>query len=408
MRRGGGGGPEAVEPRAVRRDFRFFLLSVLAGGFAAAVVDAVLNNHLRESFRVTDLHRSLIEIPREVPGLAVIFVWALLFAFCSRRLAAMGSFLIAAGALGIGFLSPGLGILLGWLFVLSLGQHLVLGLHPAIALELAEEGAEGRLLGRLNGARNAAAILGSLAVFAGFRYADLGYTGAFALAALVALGGAFLMLGMRPLPPHPPGAHLALHREYGLYYWLTILYGTRKQIFLTFAPWVLVTVHQARASTVALLLGIGGAAGIVFQPLLGRAVDHFGERAALMGEAAALVAVCLGYALAGTLLPPAAAFLLTAACYVADQLLMSVGMARATWLKKIARDPAHVAPTLTMAVSLDHVFSIGGAVAAGFVWDRFGYRPVFAAAAALALVNLLSASFIRLPATRRAPTAAGS
>ncbi len=383
--------------RAVARDYRFFFLSVLAGGFSAAVVDAVLNNHLRETFHLTDLHRSMIEIPREVPGMSVILVWALLYSFCSRRLAAVASILIALGAAGIGLLSPGLGVLLAWLFVYSLGQHLLLGLHPAIGLELAEEGAEGRLLGRLNGARNAAAILGSLAVFVAFRYAGMGYAGAFSLAGGGALLAALLMFRMRPLAPHPPGAHLRLYREYGLYYWLTVLYGTRKQIFLTSAPWVLVTIHHAKAATVAILLGAGGLAGIFFQPLLGRAVDSLGERVVLMGEAAALIAVCLGYALAGTLLPPGAAFGVTAACYVADQLLMSVGMARATWLKKIARDPAHVSPTLTMAVSIDHVFSIGGAIAAGFVWDRYGYRVVFLAAAVIALVNLASAALIRLP-----------
>jgi predicted MFS family arabinose efflux permease len=288
-------------------------------------------------------------------------------------------------------------MLLAWLFVYSLGQHLNLGLHPAIGLELAEEGAEGRLLGKLNGARNAAAILGSLVVFAGFRYAGLGYAGTFAMAAAMSLVAALLMYGMRPLPPHPPGAHLRLYREYRLYYWLTILYGTRKQIFLTFAPWVLVTVYHAKASTVAGLLGAGGVAGIFFQPLLGRGIDRLGERAVLMAEAAMLVAVCLGYGLSGSLLTPRAAFAVTAVCYVADQLLMSVGMARATWLKKIARDPAHVSPTLTMAVSIDHVFSIGTAVAAGLVWDRFGYRAVFLGAAVIALVNLASAAFIRLP-----------
>jgi len=38
-----------------------------------------------------------------------------------------------------------------------------------------------------------------------------------------------------------------------LYYWLAILYGTRKQIFITFAPWVLITIYKQPTQTIATL-----------------------------------------------------------------------------------------------------------------------------------------------------------
>ena len=101
--------------------------------------------------------------------------------------------------------------------------------------------------------------------------------------------------------------------------------------------------------------------------------------------------------MAGKLFPPGAALTVVAACFVGDQLLMSVGMARATYLKKIALDPAHVAPTLTMGVSLDHIFSIAGAVVCGIIWYRIGYQYVFMVAAAIAVVNFFTVMRIRLP-----------
>ena len=137
--------------------------------------------------------------------------------------------------------------------------------------------------------------------------------------------------------------------------------------------------------------------GIVFQPLLGKAIDKIGERFILVSEAFVLIFVCMGYGFAGKIFSLKTAFLIAATCYVLDQLLMSVGMARATYLKKIAINPAHVTSTLQMATSLDHVFSILGAVFCGFLWKAFGYQYVFLFAAFIAVVNMFSAIQIRIP-----------
>jgi predicted MFS family arabinose efflux permease len=190
---------------------------------------------------------------------------------------------------------------------------------------------------------------------------------------------------------------LKVHKRYGLYYWLSILFGTRKQIFLTFAPWVLVTVFHQPTALIATLLTIAGIIGIFFQPLLGRAIDHLGERFVLCGEAFLLIFVCAGYGLAGKLFSETPALIVACACFITDQLLMSVNMARSTYLKKIAEHPSHITPTLTLAVSLDHVFSIAIALLGGVVWAKWGYRTVFMCGSGIALVNLVSASFITTP-----------
>ncbi len=94
---------------------------------------------------------------------------------------------------------------------------------------------------------------------------------------------------MHPGKAHPPALHLKFHKEYRLYYWLSILFGTRKQIFLTFAPWVLVTVFNQPVTMLATLLTIGGICGVAFQPLLGKAIDKLGEKTVLITEAVLLI-----------------------------------------------------------------------------------------------------------------------
>jgi hypothetical protein len=75
---------------------------------------------------------------------------------------------------------------------------------------------------------------------------------------------------------------------------------------------------------------------------------------------------------------------------------MSVSMARATYLRKIAVQQGDVSQTLMMGVSIDHVFSIVVATLGGIIWVRLGYEYVFLLGALIAGVNLLSAARIRV------------
>jgi len=381
----------------MRRDVALFFCAVVACGFASSIFDAVFNNYLDSAFGLSSLHRAALEIPREIPGLITAGVIAALFLLCSRRLAAFSMLLMAAGLVSMVFLSVSLKLMVVWLFVYSLGQHLFIPLSATLGMELAQDGKPGRRLGQLNGARNCAAITGGFFVFLAFRYLRCTFHAAFIIASAFFLVAAFLIFTMKRGATHPPSVHLKMHKEYRLYYWLSILYGTRKQIFLTFAPWVLVTVFKQPTQMLATLLTVGGVIGVVFQPLLGRAIDRFGERVILAGEACILIFVCLGYASARKLFGPQAALAVTAACFVLDQLLMSVGMARATYIKKIALSPEHVAPALAMSTSIDHAFSISTAVVCGWLWHAFGYEVVFVLGAGIAVVNLFSAMKITIP-----------
>ena len=85
-------------------------------------------------------------------------------------------------------------------------------------------------------------------------------------------------------------------------------------------------------------------------------------------------------------------------CFLLDQMIFSVGMARATYMKKIAKQPDHIQPALTAAVTIDHVFSILAALAGGLIWNAFGFQYVFLFGVGLAVLNFLAALQVRLPA----------
>lgn len=374
---------------------RLFLAATFVFGFSQSIVDSTLNNFLHETFAISDLQRGLLEIPREMPGLLVIFVSAMLFFSGSRRQAAMANMLCAFGILFIGFYSPGFSVMLIWLLIFSIGQHLFLPLNQSIGMELAVKGETGKRLGQLSAVANVSMIIGSFFIFMGFKYFNMDFKTSYVAAFVGFAAVAFLISLMKKDEPVPMRTKFQLRKEYKLYYWLSILYGTRKQIFLTFAPWVLVTVFQQKTQVLATLLTIGGVIGIFFKPMLGKAIDKLGERFILTAEAAMLVLVCLCYGFSKDVFSQTTAMYIAFGCYITDQLLISAGMARATYLQKIAVKPEDVSQTLTMGVSIDHIFSIGIAVFGGFVWLKWGYQYVFLIGAIIAVINFFSALQIK-------------
>ncbi len=326
-----------------------------------------------------------------MPGFLVIFFAALFFFLCSRRLAVLANLLCAFGILLIGFASPGFSVMLVWLFIFSIGQHLFIPLNQSIGMELAVKGQEGRRLGQFSAVANLAMILGSFAIFLGFKFFHMTFQISYAVACCGFLTVAALLFRLKKDQPYAARTRFQLRKEYRLFYWLNILYGTRKQIFLTFAPWVLVTVFHQKTQMLATLLATGGVIGIFFKPVLGRAIDRLGERFILTSEAVLLVLVCLGYGYSLAIFSETAALIVASACFIADQLLMSVGMARATYLQKIAVRPEDVTQTLTMGVTIDHIFSITVALIGGLIWVTWGYQFVFLLGAAIACVNFFSA-----------------
>lgn len=379
------------------RELKLFAVASLSMGMAYSIYDSTFNNFINERFALTGFQRSFLELPRELPGFLVVFISALLWFLCSRRLGAVALGLSVVGVLLIGFINSTYAVMVLCLLIYSMGMHLFIPLSSTIGMELAHEGQTGRRLGQLNAIRNFATILGSFLVFFGFRFLGFRFQHTFILTAAGLVMAALLMLLMKPDVPKKPKTFLKLHKEYRLYYLLTVLTGSRKQIFMTFAPWVIVTVFNQPTQTIATLMTIGGVIGILFQPVLGRAIDRYGERLTMQIEAVVLVVVCLGYGFSKFLFPEKTAFLLICGFYLLDQMLMSVNMARSMYMKKIAVDPSHVQPALTAGVTIDHFFSISIALLGGVIWNAFGFQFVFLLGILVAGLSFLAAGFVRIP-----------
>ena len=383
--------------KQIPRELLYFGMAVFLLGIGTNIFDSIFNNFLDERYMITPFQRSFLEFPRELPGFLVVFVSAGLSFLCSRRLSAVTMLLSLVGVLLIGFLAPTYAWMTLWLFVYSLGQHLYFPLSSTIGMELARDGRVGQRLGQLNAVRNAAMIVGSLLVVVGFRYLNFKFEATFILSAIAFFLASLMLFSMKKVQRQPARTFLKLHKEYRLYYALITISGARKQIFITFAPWVLVTIFHQPTQIIASLLLAGGVIGILFQPILGAVIDRYGERFVLSTEAVILVFICFGYGFSKSWLPENIAFIVVCACYLLDQMVFSVSMARATYIKKIAVVPEHVQSTLTAGVTIDHIFSISAALLGGLIWDAWGFQYVFLFGAILAVINFFVASRVRIP-----------
>lgn len=376
-----------------KRDFVLFLLASAAIGITQSIDTSFFNNFLNDNYQLTISQRTFLEIPREFPGFAVVFVTGLLFAFGDVRTAAVANLLGGLGALGLAFWSPEYLPMIGWLTIYSMGQHLFMPMSNSIGMNLASDGQMGRRLGQINSVNTAVFLATSLATAFLFRYIKIDYHLAFSLSAGAFFLSAVLILMMKPHTGKRIGKRFVLRKEYKVFYGLSILYGARKQIFITFGPWVLIKVFGQGVATFAILSFIIAGLGIVFKPFIGYLIDNVGERFVLAGEAVSLIFVCLGYAFTQGLLETMGlgkiALYIICALFVVDQMLASVSMARATYVKKIALNTEDVSPTLSMGITLDHIVSMFVPFLGGFIWTVFGYEYVFVVGACIAALNLL-------------------
>jgi len=372
-----------------------YLAAVALSGAAGGMWETSFSNYLNDTFHIGAAARGMIEFPRELPGLLTAFSAGLLCFLPEARMGAVAFALAGLGMVGVAGIGRSWGAMLASVIVWSVGTHLAMPVTSSLTMSLASERSRGRRLGQVGAVGRLGTITGCAVVWflgraGGVRYSAIFLTGAcaFFLAAALLSG---LRVGLRH-----PRPRLIASRHYWLYYVLELLMGARKQIFLTFGPWVLVKIFGQPPATFAKLWIVTAVIGLFFAPTLGRLIDRFGERAILVADAFVLFVVCIAYGFAESLLGHGSGTLYVLyGAYIIDQLSFDTGMARATFISKTVATPDHLAPTLSLGVSINHAVSMSVPTAGGLLWERSGYPWVFLCAGLLSVVYMAFAALVR-------------
>ena len=191
------------------------------------------------------------------------------------------------------------------------------------------------------------------------------------------------------------GRRFYFHKKYTKYYMLEMFYGARKQVFLTFGPYVLILFYGASAATISLLFAISAVACFFAAPLVGRIIDKIGYKTVMVADTLILVIVCFFYGFSHHLFPKDVAFIVCCVNYILDAVISLASMASTNYVQALSDTQEEVKATISTGVSINHVITIFIALFGGWIWQTLGIETLFIASAVLGLLNSAYAASIK-------------
>jgi len=362
-----------------RRMYLFLVVLAVASTVAFQGWRTLLNNFAVEAAGVDGAQMGIIQSVREVPGfLALLAVYVILI-LREHRLAAVSVLVLGLGVSLVGLFPSFAGIAVTTV-IMSFGFHYYETMNQSLTLQYFGVREAPLVMGRLRslGALTNVLTGGVVWLLSSF----MGYSPMFAI-----MGGVSVCAGLWALTRDPsrediPPQHkkIFLRRKYWLYYALTFLSGARRQVFVAFAVFLLVTRFDYSVQTVTILFVANNVVNYFVNPLIGKAVNRFGERRVLSLEYGALVLVFLGYAVTDSAV-------VAGVLYILDNVFFNFSMAIKTFYQKIA-EPGDMASGMATGFTINHVAAVFIPALGGLVWMADA-SLVFIGAAGLALVSLL-------------------
>ncbi len=379
-----------------------FFGSIAVWGIASGCFMAALNNFLVDIYSITKIERGWLEFFRETPGLLLVFVLALLHKVSDWKIMRIGTIISMVGVAGL--LVPADKMIVTMLIMVwSTGEHLVMPVRKSIAMNISIEGREGQSLGYLSSVQNIGTVAGNLIVALVFWCGLRAFPGIAHVVLYNTIWGVIIVLMIVSCVctfssngPDMPSVRprLYFHRDFSIYYLLELFYGARKQIFMTFAPFVLILNYGLTTSQIALMLGICAAVNIFAGPQIGKLTDKIGFRNMMIYDTVVLFFVCIMYGYAGIWFSAKVAVWVVCGNFLLDAVLSTTSLASSLYVRSIAGHHDKTTSTLTTGISINHLISICVAPLGGWIWQQFGVGTLFTIAAGMAIANSLCATLI--------------
>jgi len=381
------------------RGVKLFLLSVLITGLSCGLYKGVLDNFLAEVVGMGEMDRGVTEFFREIPGILLMFILAVFYMLSAETMYKAGALIMLGGMTMLAGLPPTKVLMTLAICVYSLGEHIQLGMKSTLSLKYATPGKAGAAMGVLGASGQIGTLVGYLAVVAAFSLLtkDQPYRLFFVLAAVLAAVSAVCSFGIAgKSETDSTKRRFYLHRKYTKYYMLEMFYGARKQVFLTFGPYVLILFYGANAATISLLFAISAVACFFASPIVGRIIDKLGYKVVMVADTLILVLVCLCYGFAHHVFPKDVAFIICCVNYVLDAVISLASMASNLYVQDLSDSSDEVKATISTGVSINHVITIFIALFGGWIWQTLGIELLFIVSAVLGLCNSAYAATIKM------------
>ena len=379
--------------------YKVFFLSMITFALGYGLYKGVIDNYLAGVVSMTSFDKGVSEFFRELPGLLLVFILAVLYMFSAEKIYRIGALIMLLGMTAQAFVPATRVMVILAIFVFSLGDHIQLGMRNTMSLQYAKEGRGGAALGLQNAVYQVGTLAGYLVIIAIFSFlpgTEPLFRGVFgASAAIIGLG--FLStLRMRGNSQQDESKRrFYLRKKYAKYYMLEVFYGARKQIFFTFGPYVLVLFYGANAMVISILFAVSSVCTFFAAPLVGRIIDRFGYKIVMVMDTLILVVVCFFYGFAHHIFPMHVAFIVCCVNYILDSVISLASMASNVYVQDLAESQDEVRATISTGVSVNHLITILIALFGGWIWQTLGIETLFILSAVLGLCNSAYAATIK-------------
>ena len=371
----------------------FLVIASIAVPIGLSTWQALINNYAVEQVGFTGLENGLMQSFREVPGFLAFTTVFFLLAMREQTFAVLALATFGLGITITGLLPSVIGLYCA-VVLMSFGFHYFETVKAVALIAVAPQRSSPQIAGSsLLSVGSVSALLTFLCILALvegpklFGYEGLDFLPIFAVAGGIVLALViYLQLAFPKIESSvPQRKHLVMRARYWLYFVLTFFSGARRQIFVAFAGFLLVEKFGYSLTNITVLLLVNHFCTWLFAERIGRLIGVIGEKRALTIEYVGLVFVFIGYAFVDSAV-------VAGGLYVVDNLMFALAIAIKTYFQKIA-DPADIAGTASVALTINHVLAVIIPAVLGFVWLS-SRSAVFLIGAGLALISLCLSQLI--------------
>lgn len=367
--------------------FRYLAVLTAASMAAMQGYSILFNNYAVETIHLEGIHIGIIQSVREIPGFFALTAIYVMMVIREHRLAALSVALLGLGVALTGFF-PTFGGVAVTTVIMSVGFHYYETVNQSLTLQYFSIHQSPLVMGKLRSLAAIASIFSAAIIWCmGF---FMGYKAMF-----MVIGGVVFLAGIWACFRDPTHAdvprqklRMFLKKRYWLYYMLTFMSGARRQIYVVFSMFLMVKVFHFSVQTITVLFIVNNIINWIVNPMIGRAINAFGERTLCTIEYTGVIMVFLTYAYASSKW-------VVAGMYILDYILFNFAVAIRTYFQKIA-DPEDIAPTTAVGFTINHIAAVFLPALGGYLWMR-NYQLPFIMGAALGVVSLILAQFIRVP-----------
>ncbi|ETR73758.1 MAG: permease of the major facilitator superfamily [Candidatus Magnetoglobus multicellularis str. Araruama] len=275
--------------------YRYLMILTIASTMGLQTWRTLFDNFAVHVCHLQGFHVGLLQSVREIPGFLALLAIYLLLLMKEHRLSALSVVFLGLGVSATGFFPSWMGLIFTTL-LMSFGFHYFETTNQSLTLQYFDNQTAPWVLGKLKSFAAASNIAAGITVFFVAPYLEF-YEMYACIGALVILAGVWAFF-QNPADNNlvPQHKHMVIRKRYFLYYFLTLMAGARRQIFVAFAVFLMVQKFEYSVQMISILFVTNNIINYFISPLVGKGIIRFGERKVLSLEYFSLLFIFIAYA----------------------------------------------------------------------------------------------------------------